>query len=121
MDKPIPVMETPLHPSAQSEILKFAMENTERLIMQSKIVASTGNSPVVLSNHVKEAYSLLTKHADNSKARDSILILGSTFLGAFLPGFIEAIQNANIAGIIIWVIVGIVGIILTMFGLWGMK
>lgn len=89
--------------------------------MQSKIIASKTNSPAVLSNHVKDAYSFLTEHANSSKARDGVLILGSTFLGAFLPGFIEAAQDVNITGIVIWVIVGIVGIILTMFGLWGMK
>lgn len=121
MDKVIPVMETPLHPSAQDEILEIAMEDTERLIMQSKIVASKSNSPAVLSNHVKQAYSYLTEHAKDSKARDGILILGSTFLGAFLPGFIESVQTNNTTGIVIWVIVGIIGIILTMFGLWGMK
>lgn len=121
MDKTIPVMETPLHQTAQDEILEITIGDTERLIMESKIIASKGKSPEVMSNHVKEAYSSLTEHAKNSKARDGVLILGSTFLGAFLPGFIEAIQNTNITGIVVWVIIGIVGIILTMFGLWGMK
>ncbi|MBN8657711.1 MAG: hypothetical protein J0M11_18415 [Anaerolineae bacterium] len=119
MDKPI--METPLHPSAQSEIIDLITKDTERLIMQSKIVASITNSPAVLSNHVEDAHSILNKRSDNSKTRDAILILGSTFLGASLPGFIESAQNANISGITIWVIAGIIGIILTMFGLWGMS
>lgn len=121
MDKTIPVMETPLHQTAQVEILEITIGDTERLIMESKIIASKDNSPEVMSNHVKAAYSSLTKRTNNSKARDGVLILGSTFLGASLQGFIEAIQNTNIAGIIIWVILGIVGVILTMFGLWGMK
>lgn len=121
MDKTTPVMETPLHPSAQDQILEITTEDTERLIILSKVIASKSNSPAVLSNHVKDAYSTLSEHANKSKARDSVLILGSTFLGAFLPEFIKAVQDTNIASIVIWVVIGIVGIILTMFGLWGMK
>jgi hypothetical protein len=106
MDKPI--VEIPLSQSAQDEILKAVIKDTEVLILESKIIASSENASEVGDRDVREAKLNLAKQADNSKGRDAVLILGSTFLGAFLPGFIEATQNANIGSIVVWVVVGIV-------------
>jgi hypothetical protein len=119
MNKPIEA--TPLHSLAKGQVTALVIRFAEQLILQSKIIASSDGASIVLDNHVNDAHKLVAKRSETNRARDIVLIIGSTCLGAFLQGFIEAALNTNITRVVIWAVVGIIGTSLTMFGLWGMR
>jgi hypothetical protein len=119
MDQPIPT--TPLHLSAKMKVISLVMRYCEQLILQSKIVASSTDAPVVMSNHVEDARLLVAKRTGTNKGRDTVLIFGSALLGAFVSGFIEGIVTSDLNRVVIWTVFGIIGVCLTMFGLWGMN
>jgi hypothetical protein len=98
---------------ARSHVNRFAVS----LIMQAKLLAYKRRDDLVLSNHIEEALEVIYKERETRWSRELIIVVGSTLFGAFVPGFITELSTGRTAFIIIYTVLGFLGILLVFIGL----
>lgn len=126
--QPISQSETPiasamnldLHPQAEAQLTKFTEEYASALLLQSRALAASERANVVLSTHVEDAKDLvISREKTKGKGREILIVMGSAMIGTFLQGFPTEMANDPIrkSMIIFNVIVGVLGMLLLVWGL----
>jgi len=108
-----------LHLESKKQIKNYILNFAISLVTQSKILAFRKQHEVVLKNDVKDAFDII-KIKSREKHKQYYLILGSAFIGAFLPGISTELFGGNNLDrymITIYILVGFLGLILINKGL----
>ena len=113
-------MNLELHLQAEEQLRKFTEEYFSALLLQSRALAITERANVVLSTHIEEAKDIvISREKNKGKGREILIILGSAMIGTFLQGFPTEMANDTIrrSMIIFNVIMGVIGMLLLVWGL----
>ena len=107
----------PLHPQAQEFARELINDFAGSLILQAKLIAFRGRAEVVLRNDVQEALNAMTQERPQTWGRQLLMVLGGALVGAFIQGFVTALNQANTALIAVFTALGFVGMLLVFWGL----
>ncbi len=117
MSKQDEIIALPLYADAE-KLLKEEADNYEAsLLLQSKLIAFQRKDDLVLSNHVKEAKDVIRAEWKQKWTRELMLVVGGALLGAFVQGFITELSNGNSALVVIYVLLGFIGMFLVFWSL----
>lgn len=116
-NNPMAELDVELHPQAQQVARKYINEFAVALIMQAKTLAFSKRAKLVLTVHVEEALDVLNKKGQRAWPRELAIILGSTFFGVFLQGFVSNLSSGNAFLIAAYALMGFVGVFMVFWGL----
>ena len=111
------LINTPMHKNAKELLQENINDYSVSLIYQSKFEAFNDGADEVQSNHVKSAITNIGKNKNKNWGRELLKIIGGTFFGIFIPGFISSIDPLNVLLLIIYTILGFTGIFLVFIGI----
>ena len=115
------LIKTPIHKNAIELIHNSIDDYSISLIYESKFVAFQEGADEVQSNHVKEAINNIGRNRNKNWWHDLLKIIGGTLFGVFIPGFISSIKPTNITLIIIYTVIGFIGMLLMFIGIFDKK
>ena len=118
-NKPPQVINKELHPQAKEHAQKLITNFATSLIFQAKLLAFRRGAEVVLSKDVDDALNSITQARTQSWKTQLVIAFGGAMFGAFLEGFIDALSPVNVLQIVIYVIMGFIGMFLVFWGLRG--
>lgn len=98
-------------------ISTHARQYAALLDYQARIEAHKRGDNRVLRSHVEEAVKILRRKQERRWSKELFIIIGSTFIGAFIPGFINELALNNDLFVVIYTILGFIGIAMVFFGL----
>jgi hypothetical protein len=107
----------PLHTSAITRIMDSSLIFAITLILQGKIQAHKDKAVIVLSKHVDESLDFVFQQKKKDWWKEGLKIVGGAFLGAFIPGLITSIPAHDTIGIIIYIVLGFVGMLAVNLGI----
>ena len=111
------VLEKTLHSHAQEAAEEYITQFADALIFQSKTLATLQGADEVQSFHVASARDIILRSTQSkSRSRELLILVGSVLLGAFLQGFITEFSNNRPGWMIVYVVAGLVGMLLTFWG-----
>jgi hypothetical protein len=111
-DKRAAIINQNLHPNAEARPQKHTDDFCASLELQAKVLAFEEKSDLVLSVHVDEAREVIYSRNRERWRQEFSKILGGSFLGAFVPGFITSVFAGDKLWITIYTIFGFVGLFL---------
>jgi hypothetical protein len=110
-------LEKALHPHAQIAAEEHVTNFAHALVLQCKMLATIQGADEVQSHHVTAARDVVLASIHTTKRSSELFILvGSILLGAFLQGFITEYSNSRPGWMVVYVIVGLAGMLLTSWG-----
>ena len=109
-------LQIEIHPKAKQLALECVDSYSTALIVQAKLIAYRDKAGVVIVNHVQEASEIIKAREKQSTVRELLIIIGSAFFGAFIQGFITELSTGNRTLIVIYTILGFLGISMVFFG-----
>lgn len=114
IDEQTNTVQKVIHPQAQvfarQEIKQFATA----LILRAKTLAYERNDEVVLVNHVKEALTEMREKPRRKRWKELVILIGGSFFGAFVQGFIAELANGNTTLVVVYVMLGFVGLVMAL-------
>jgi len=113
------VINKEFHPQAKEHAQKLIANFATSLISQAKLLAFRREAEVVLSRDVDDALSAITLGRTQSLRKQLVIAFGGAMFGAFLEGFIGALSPVNVIQIVLYVIMGFIGMFLVFWGLRG--
>lgn len=115
----LPTRSAPLelHPQAELDVKAIADEYGTNLISVADILAKQDGANQVQSGHIARATALLHGNVGSSKRKDALLLLGGALSGAFVQGFIESVSNGYKWRTVIYVFLGVLGMITSFVGI----
>ena len=105
-----------LHPNAMALAKKRINELATSLLLQAKTLAYEEQDDVVLSNHIEEALDIIKREQKQKWVKELVSVLGGALFGAFVQGFITELSTGNTLLIVIYTILGFIGMLLVFFG-----
>lgn len=111
------IISKQLHSSAKDKAKEHVDEFATALILQAKILAFREKAELVLSRHIDESFEFIFQKKQREWARELFKILGGALVGAFVPGLITSLPTHDIAGTIIYIVLGFIGMALVFIGL----
>lgn len=112
-----PILTKKLHSNAKDKINEYTDNFVISLLMQAKIFAFQRKADVVLSSHIDEAFNTVVSRRKESWLRQISKIFGGAMFGAFIPGFISALSQGTTFLIIIFTVMGFIGLFLVFLGI----
>src|SRR5689334_17119280 len=113
-DRPAQAFNIELHEQAERQIREHVNNFAAALLLQSKVLAFQRKADVVLSVHVDEALKIIQLEQKQTWSKTLMTIVGGGLFGAFIPGFITELSGSrNVLLIVIYTILGFIGMILT--------
>jgi hypothetical protein len=109
--------EKPIDPPAESAIKLYAQNLASLLLLHAKIIAAQANREKVSILDIEEAIKIINRNRTTSWRKELLIVLGGALFGAFIQGFITEVWNKNPILIIIYVVVGFIGITMVFIGL----
>jgi heme A synthase len=106
-----------LHAAAEKLFRELVETYAADLLLQSKLLAFRRGHDEVQSTDVNEAQEVIQQRGQRSRSREFQIIIGSTFIGAFIPGFINELSTANTLLLVLYVLMGFVGIFMVVWAL----
>jgi hypothetical protein len=106
-----------LHPQAEKLAREYIMDFATSLLLQAKLLSYKRNADVVLSNHIEEALQIVNRQQKSTWSREVILVIGSALFGAFIQGFVSELSTGNTLLIVIYTVLGFIGMLLVFWGL----
>ena len=106
-----------LHPDARQLANTFVADYGGRLVNLAKILAVQDGANEVQSGHIDAARLLLRRTPERKWSTEVALIVGGALLGAFVQGFIEATAEAKLPLIVIYVLLGFLGVGIVVWAL----
>jgi hypothetical protein len=106
------VLNKGIHKNASKQILLETSEFATSLIHQSKILAAIDKSDEVQTRHIQSSVQLLYSKDKPSWRKELSKLFGGALFGAFVPGFINALNSANTSFIVLYTASGFVGLLL---------
>ena len=85
-------------------------------MLQAKTLAYEEQDDVVLSNHIEEALDIIKREQKQKWVKELVSVLGGALFGAFVQGFITELSTGNTLLIVIYTILGFIGMLLVFFG-----
>lgn len=116
-DAALPSPERPLHPNAEAKIRAFVDDFATSLVLQSKLLAFRDNAEEVLGKHVEEALDVVKYKEHKGWGKELSTVVGAAFFGAFIPGFIDALPRHDTHALVIYTVLGFVGMFLVFLGI----
>jgi hypothetical protein len=114
-DSSLEVLNKEFHTRAEELAKQYVDEFAATLLLQSKLLAN--EDEIVLVKHVEEAREIINRERKKTWHRQLLIVLGSTFCGAFIPGFIEGISSSSSVLTVIYTCVGFLGMLILFLGL----
>jgi len=111
------IVNKEMHSHARESVIQYVEEFSTSLILQSKLIAYRSEADIVLRKHVNEALSEIQSATKTSWNKEILVIIGSAFFGAFAQGFVTELSNGNTTLILVYVILGFVGIFMIFWAL----
>lgn len=112
-------MKREFHQQAEAVRSKIVQDFQSRLTQLSEQIADRESAEIVLTSHVKKASDFITRSTDSeNKLKSGIHLIGATFFGASVSGFITAALEQQLGFITLFTLLGLVGIFLALWGLW---
>lgn len=116
-DHSLEALNKELHPHAEEVARQYVDEFAASLLLQAKMLAFQEKADLVLSNHVDEAREVIRRERKKRWSKDLLVVVGSALFGAFIPGFITELSAGHQLLIIVYTIMGFLGMILVFAGL----
>lgn len=111
------LLSIPIDEDARRELDEIVEKYESNLMLQSRVEARKDNSTIVLHKHVIASYQYVQKQKKRYWYRELFKILGGTLFGLFLEGFLRSAATGKVSEVIIYVVLGFIGIILVFFGI----
>ena len=90
-----------IHNNAKDLIVDTTDKYSVSLIYDSKVIAFKKGSDEVQSNHVKEALINMDQKKKKNWKSEILKIVGGSFFGVFIPGFITSLNPVNSTSLVI--------------------
>jgi len=116
-DKQNEIINQALHPNAENLAKKEINDFAVNLLLRSKIIAHQQKGDLVMTNHVKEALEEIRKSPNRSRLKEIIVLVGGSLFGAFIQGFITELSNGNTVLVIVYVLMGFIGIVAALMAI----
>ncbi|MBN8581882.1 MAG: hypothetical protein J0L96_14530 [Anaerolineae bacterium] len=110
-------VEMEMHENAPKKARQHINQFSTSLILQAKIIAYRTKADIVLAQHIDEALDTINSEKKQSWSRELLIILGGTFTGAFIQGFVSELSSGNTLLVAIYTILGFVGMFMVFLGL----
>jgi len=91
----IEAIKKELRPEAEQLAQTYIKDYATSLLLQAKMLAYRKRANVVLSIHVEEAKDIIESERKSSRSKELIIILGSTFFGAFAQELIPKLSSGE--------------------------
>lgn len=123
MDDPAPQLasvsseDITFSPQAVQLVAKLKDNYETRLLSQAKIFAAQQRADQVQQVHVEQARDILSRRGDKNWSQELLLAIGGALLGAFVQGFIEAVNDNQKTLIVVYVAAGFIGMGLIVWAL----
>lgn len=114
----IDALSKKLHPQAAKLVEEHTINFAISLLLQAKVLAYRRKDEIVLSNHIEEAITIITKGRKKARLREFVIVVGGALFGAFIQGFVAELSRGNTLLIAIYTSLGFIGIVLVFWGLW---
>ncbi len=111
------VLGKEFHPQAAKLFSKHSQAFAYSLQVQSQLIADKNKAEIVLSSHVEEALKKLRPSGSKFWPRELVMLIGSAFFGAFVPGFVNELSNGNTVLIAIYTILGFTGMLMVTWAI----
>jgi hypothetical protein len=110
--------QSQLGENAELALRNYVIDYAKTILYQAKVNAHRENQKEVRISHIEEAIENLSRSRKRYDFKDLLTIVGGALLGAFVQGFAaEAFGDKNMPLITVYVIFGVVGIALVVWGL----
>jgi hypothetical protein len=107
-----------LHESARELATEYIENFTNRLILQAQILAGKNGDNIVINTHVMAALDIIDKYGETrNHFNDICLALGGSLFGVFISGFISSLSTGDKVLIVIYMLMGFIGMILIMWNI----
>ncbi len=106
-----------LHPAAGNLANTYAESHRAQLVRLAKVLAVQDRANEVQSGHLEVAHLSLRRDPPRTHTREAALIAGGALSGAFLQGFIESLAEGKTWRIVIYVLMGLLGVGLVFWAL----
>jgi hypothetical protein len=116
-DHSLEALNKELHPHAEEVARKYVDEFAASLLLQAKMLAFQEKADLVLSNHIDEAREVISRERKKRWSKDLLIVVGSALFGAFIPGFITELSAGHQLLIVVYTIMGFLGMLLVFLGL----
>lgn len=111
------VNQIQLHPAAENLVQAHSESYRAQLVRLAKILAVQDRANEVQSGHIEAAYLSLRREPPRTYAQETVLIVGGALFGAFVQGFIESVAEGKTLRIVIYVLMGLLGMGLVSWAL----
>jgi len=111
------LINMPIHENAKKILQENINNYSVSLIYHAKFESFNDGADEVQSNHAKNAINYLGKNKKKSWVRELLKIMGGTFFGIFIPGFISSMNPINIFLLTIYTVLGFFGMLLVFIGI----
>ena len=115
--KPDKLINKLIHKNAEELLKKYINDYSISLIYQSKLEAFNDEADEVQSNHVKKAINIIGNNKNKYWRHEFFKIVGGTLFGLFITGYISSLTPPNPLQIVIYTIIGFIGILLVFIGI----
>lgn len=116
-DRQLEALNKELHPHAEQLARDIVDDFAATLLLQSKLVAAQQKAELVLSSHIEEAMNIISREQKRGWSRELLIVVGAALFGAFIPGFITELSTGRQLLIVIYTVLGLLGMFLVFLGL----
>jgi hypothetical protein len=111
------LLDLEFHSAAKTALLQRADEFATSLMLEAKNIAYRNRADIVISSYIDDALEIINSKKKDNLSKQVAQVIGGAFFGAFIQGFITELSTGNTLLIVIYVVLGFLGVGLFTWGL----